>query len=215
MSNATPLRESETLALKKTLAEFQEGLVSLCAMLNKHGYGEIWFGIAPDGTAAGLSLSEKTARDVAQAMATQIEPKNFPSITEVCHDGKTCLKIVCEGADAPYYARGRAYMRVADADRQLSAAELRNMILAKHHDALRRDKHPSRCTLLDIEENLVRQFVERAKLKWDNLENILAKLNCTENNIPLNTALLFFGKNPMAKLRCAVFATTTSSMILD
>lgn len=44
-----PLRESETVELKKSLSELKEGLVSIAAILNKHGFGEIWFGISPDG----------------------------------------------------------------------------------------------------------------------------------------------------------------------
>ncbi len=46
--------ETETRECKKTLAELKQGLISLTAMLNKHGQGELWFGIAPTGQAVGV-----------------------------------------------------------------------------------------------------------------------------------------------------------------
>ncbi len=125
------------------------------------------------------------------------------------------MKIVCQGQDAPYYARGRAYIRVADADRQLSPSELESLILYKHHDALLWDKRAALAGLGDLDESKVKDFVARADLEWDNLENALAKLDCLHDAQPVNAAMLFFGKQPAAKLRCAVFATDTSSTILD
>ena len=42
-----PLRDSASLALKKRLAELKQGLVSLAAILNQHGAGELSFGAIP------------------------------------------------------------------------------------------------------------------------------------------------------------------------
>lgn len=209
------MRESETLEFKKSLGELQEGIISLCAMLNKHGRGELWFGIDPSGKPVGLEIGEKTPRDVSQAIAAHLEPQIYPVITTEILDGKSCLKIICQGHDAPYYARGRAYIRVADADRQLSPSELESLILYKHHEALLWDKRAARAGLGDLDEGKVKDFVARAGLEWDNLENVLAKLDCLHDDCPVNAAMLFFGKQSVAKLRCAVFATDTSSTILD
>ncbi len=56
---ALPATEIETCELKKSLAELKEGLVSLAAMLNKNGYAKLWFGVAPNGLAVGLDITEK------------------------------------------------------------------------------------------------------------------------------------------------------------
>jgi len=37
-------------------------------MLNKHGRGEVYFGIKNDGSAAGQPASEKTLREVSRAI---------------------------------------------------------------------------------------------------------------------------------------------------
>ena len=42
--NEQPLQESETVELKKSLAELKQGLVSMAAILNKHRTGTLWFG---------------------------------------------------------------------------------------------------------------------------------------------------------------------------
>ena len=38
-------KETETLELKKSTSELKEGVVSIAAILNKHGKGELYFGI--------------------------------------------------------------------------------------------------------------------------------------------------------------------------
>ena len=70
-----PWTESETCELKKSLAELKEGLISIVAILNKHGAGELWFGVAPNGKAVGLDVTDKTLRDLSQAIAAHIEPQ--------------------------------------------------------------------------------------------------------------------------------------------
>ena len=37
--------ESEAIEFKTSLAELSEGLISIAAILNKHGGGELWFGL--------------------------------------------------------------------------------------------------------------------------------------------------------------------------
>jgi len=43
------MQESETIELKKSLSELKKGLVSIAAILNKQGAGELWFAVAPNG----------------------------------------------------------------------------------------------------------------------------------------------------------------------
>ncbi len=213
-----PLHESETVELKKSLAELKQGLISIAAILNKHGAGELWFGIAPDGQVIGLDANEKTLRDISQSIGAHIEPRIYPNIELAHHSDKNCLHITFSGQDAPYLAYGRAYMRVADEDRQLSARELENIILHKYQDAMRWDNEPCKSGTLsidDLDTVKIQRFVERSELSWDNSQNALDKLGLRENGKLLNAAKLFFASQPPLQLRCAVFATTSSSNILD
>ena len=215
---AFPPSESETVEFKTSLAELKQGLISLVAMLNKHGQGALWFGIAPSGKPVGLMATEKTLRDVSQALAAHIEPRLYPEITSVEVAGKTCLRVQATGYQKPYFAHGRAYIRVADEDRQMSARELESLILKRNSAALRWDNEPSTTALAELSETKIRRFVERAGLPWGNdansTANALAKLGLVKGGQLLSAARLFFADQPI-QLRCAVFASTTSATIID
>lgn len=214
MDHVLTMTETETVELKKSLAELKQGLISLAAMLNKHGQAELWFGIAPNGKAVGLEISEKTLRDVSQAITAYIEPAIYPHITQQRIDGKHCLQIKAEGWQQPYLAYGRAYMRVADEDKKLSASELKNLILQNNQDALRWENEPSGLTLEQLNPEKISRFLALANLPPDSAVSALEKLDLLRQGVPLNAAKLFFADAPI-QLRCAVFATHTSSTIID
>jgi len=211
---AWPKVESETVELKTSLAELKQGLISLVAMLNKHGQGDLWFGVSPSGQPVGQMVTDKTLRDVSQALAAHIEHLVYPEITSLEAAGKVCLRVQATGHQKPYFAYGRSYMRVADEDRQMSARELENLILSRNSAALRWDNASSTTALAELSETKIRRFVERAGLPWDNTANALAKLGLVQDGQLLNAARLFFADQPI-QLRCAVFASTTSATIID
>jgi len=76
------MKENGKVEFKKSLAELKAGLVSIAAILNKHGSGELWFGVSNDGKAVGLEATEKTLRNLSQSIAAHIEPKIFPQINK-------------------------------------------------------------------------------------------------------------------------------------
>jgi ATP-dependent DNA helicase RecG len=209
------MKESETIELKRSLAELKDGLISFAAILNKHGAGDLWFGIKSDGVVVGLTVTEKTLRDLSQAIASHIEPKIFPQITRESLTGKSCIKITFVGKERPYFAYGRAYMRVADEDRQMSAKELEGLILARNREAIRWDTQPCKISVKELNEKKIRDFVKRVGLVWDKTSNVLEKLGLIQDGQLLNAAPLFFAKEPTLQLRCAVFASTDSATIID
>jgi ATP-dependent DNA helicase RecG len=216
------MNESETIELKKSLAELKEGLISISAILNKHGAGEIWFGVAPNGQAVGLQATDKTLRDLSQAVGAHIEPKIYPHISLQSLNGRNCILVQFEGQDSPYFAYGRAYMRVADEDRQLSAAEIRKLTLEQNQQALRWDNQALNLPIKALDSQKVKAFSQRAGLMWSALgtheaqrmHQALAKLEVLQDAQLLNAAKLFFGNDPI-QMRCAVFASTTSATIID
>jgi ATP-dependent DNA helicase RecG len=160
-------------------------------------------------------LNEKTLRDVSQAIAAHIEPRIYPEITQQNVAEKSCLHIRANGQQKPYFAYGRAYIRVADEDRQMSTRELKSLILHQNRIALRWDNEPAATvTLQALNEHKIRRFVETAGLPWDNAHNALEKLDLLHEGQPVNAARLFFADESI-QLRCAVFASHTSSTIID
>lgn len=206
--------ETERKELKKSLAELKQAIVSMTAMLNKHGEAELWFGISPKGEAVGLDISEKTLRDISQAIAAHVEPAIYPSISQQMIDEKPCIKVEVLGQQQPYFAYGRAYMRVADEDRRLSAHELKQLILFKHSESMRWETEPSKLDIAQLNPNKIKLFLEGASLPEDSIANALEKLDLIKDGQLVKAAELFFTDQPI-ELRCAVFATTDSGSIID
>lgn len=213
--------ESETIELKKSTSELKEAVISVAAMLNKHQRGEVWFGIRNDGSIIGQTVSDKTLRDVSHAIALHIEPKVYPAVEIREVEGKSCIRVECHGNEYPYFAYGRAYMRVGDADRQLSARELENLILRKNRNHLRWDTELcDKAGFDDISAAKLKSFLKLCSLKYDTISNSLEKLNLIRDGKLLNVAVLCFGLKPEkffpnARLRCAVFGATDTTITLD
>jgi ATP-dependent DNA helicase RecG len=119
------------------------------------------------------------------------------------------------GKEAPYFAYGRAYMRVADEDRQLSVREMENLILSKNSERLRWDNKVCAVSVGDLDKAKLRRFVKRAGLVWDTPLNALEKLGLLHAGKLVNAAPLFFARKAPMQLRCAVFLTTETSTIID
>lgn len=196
-------------------------IISIVSILNKHQKGELYFGIKNDGKVIGQNITNNTIREISKAVSDSIEPKAYPRIEKVEINFKDCVKIEFAGQEVPYYAYGRAYIRVGDENKQLSAKELENIIIKKNKDKLRWDKEICRKSELhDISSLKLKKFLKEAGLEYHSVKDSLGKLGLIKENILLNAAVILFGKNPIkffpnAKLRCAVFAKTDTSLIID
>ncbi|WP_340820127.1 RNA-binding domain-containing protein [Methanolobus sp. WCC4] len=217
-----PLKESEILELKRSTSELKEAIISIVAMLNKHQEGEIYFGVKDDGTVLGQELGRKTLRDISRAIADNIEPSVHPFVYQVEIEDKKCILVEFSGSNVPYFAYGRAYVRVADEDRRLSIHELENMILEKNRNKLRWDTEVCKdATLDDISDEKFISFMKGAgRLYNDDLYGSMNKLKLLSDGKPTNAAVILFGKSPEdlfpnARLRCAVFAREDTSLIVD
>ncbi len=215
------MRESETLELKKSTSGLKEAIISIVSILNKHHKGELYFGIKDNGTVIGQQVSKKTIRDISQTISNHIEPKIYPRINNVVLDNKECVLVEFEGNEIPYYAYGRAYVRVGDEDRLLSPKELENLILRKNKDKSSWDTQIcEKAKLRDISPAKLKSFLKTSRLKYDSVENSLEKLRLVSGGKLRNAAIILFGKKPPsffpnAKLRCAVFGTTDTSFTID
>ena len=207
-------RESEILEFKKSTGELSEGVISIAAMLNKHGSGELYFGVRNDGTVLGQQIGESTLRDVSQVMAAHIDPKIFPTIELVYLDDKPCIYVRFTGDDAPYLAYGRGYIRVADEDRQMPASELEEYILRKNARKDIWDSSVSEKTPDDIPDIDMKRYHERASLAgrinfpYTTKEDTLIRLGMMKDGMLTNAAVVFFCGATLLEVQMAVFAGT-------
>ena len=120
--------ETEKIEFKKTTVELQEGITSLASMLNKNGYGILYFGVKDNGDVVGQQMGDRTLREISQAIANFIKPRIIPTIEHKLIDDKNVIKIEVRGSEKPYSAYGRYYMRSADEDRELSPTALKELM---------------------------------------------------------------------------------------
>ncbi len=212
-------KESEIIEFKKSTSELKEAIFSIGAILNKHQKGEVYFGIKNDGTIVGQDVSEQTIRSISKTISDRIEPKIFPIINPVNLDGKDCVHIVFQGDDVPYFAYGRAYMRVGDADRQLSTKKLEYLFMKKNKVSW--EEESSEKSLKDVNEDAVKNFVTKANkanrinFTFSDVDSILNKLGIAKEDGLLKAAEILFCDNNSFEVQAAVFAGKDKLTFLD
>lgn len=122
-------KEDEALEFKKSTSELKEAMDDLCAILNKHGKGTLYFGVKPNGDVCGQMVSDCSLNDVATHIKTAIKPMIYPSIKEGKIDGRSVIKVEFSGAERPYSSYGRYYKRVHDRAEEMTPDELKHMML--------------------------------------------------------------------------------------
>ena len=213
------MKASETFELKKSTSELKEAIISIVAILNKHQKGELYFGIKNDGSVVGQAVTESTIREISKTISDNIEPKIFPKINEVTLEGKKCVHVEFTGEHVPYYAFGRAYVRVGDEDKKISSQELERLVLKKNKIIW--EEEISEKTLKNVNEETLKDFVERANaakridFKFTNVKLVLNKLGLMKSDKLLKAAEVLFCDVNSLEVQAAVFAGTDKLTFLD
>jgi ATP-dependent DNA helicase RecG len=206
-------QESETLEFKKTTGELKESVVSVSAILNKHGKGELYFGIKPDGSVIGQQVAGSTLRDVSKAISDNLRPQIYPTIDMVKINNKNCIRVVFEGDNPPYAAHGRFYLRVADEDKQMSPEQIEEYFRRKISEKSDWDVSASNINTGEIDDAKLKAYINRAndvgRIDYDytDKEDILKRLNLITDGKPCNAAGVVFGKYPSLEIQMAIFAS--------
>jgi ATP-dependent DNA helicase RecG len=213
--------ETETVEFKRSTSELEDSLKDISAILNKHGHGELYFGIRNNGEVIGQEISDKTLRDISWSIGNHIEPKIYPEIDTVTIDFKTCARVIFEGSEAPYLARGKAYIRVFDESLLMKSSELESFILKRNDFPKNWDSLPSNITLEDIDEGKLKVYMQRAnesgRIEWaySNKADVLKKLKLLVDGIPCNAAKVMFASDCNLELQMAHFATNEKLTFTD
>ena len=167
--------ETEAIEFKKTTAELKEGIISLSSMLNKNGYGTLYFGVKDNGDVVGQQVGDRTLRDISQAIANHLKPQVIPSITLELVEERNTIKITVSGSNSPYSAYGKYYMRSADEDRELTPEQLKVLMLKREEiDVISR--------LVSVDQNL--SFSQLKSLFIS--KGLTVNSESFENNLGLN-----------------------------
>lgn len=150
--------ETETLEYKKSTSEIKEAIQSIGAILNKHQHGEVYFGVKPDGTVIGQTVTEETLRQVSQKIKNFIEPKIYPEVRRVVLDGRECVHVRFSGTQTPYFAYNVARMRVADEDIVMTREEITQQ---SSREGNRWESLVSNKTIDDVDEEILKKYIQQ------------------------------------------------------
>lgn len=217
--------ESETVEFKKSTGEHKEALQAISAMLNKHGRGELYFGVKDNGDVIGQDVSDATLRQMTSWVSDKIEPAVFPTVECLdADDGLRYIKIAFSGADAPYSADGRYFTRVGTSNKALSASELSAMVVKRERARSPWDSLPSGRPVSDADEQAVRDFVARGGRAgrvgggFAGVEDTLARLDLVAPDGSLrNAAVELFceGSDTYPRMKLGLLGGNTKAKILD
>ncbi len=213
--------ESEIKEFKETTSELEEALIDMTAILNKHGHGEIYFGVKDNGEVKGMQIGKDTKRDISRKIYEKIKPQIYPVVEELTDEDKKYIKVEFSGISKPYSCDGKYYVRVIDESRELSPLELVNFILNANYKKW--EQMVSDCTIDDVDINALKAFYKKAteikrlpKFEFDE-KLLLSKLGLLyDDGFHLNNAgkMLFSSKKPII-LKMAVFATNEKKTFID
>lgn len=204
--------ESETVEFKKSTGEHKEALQSISAMLNKCGQGELYFGVKDNGDVIGQDITDSTIRQVASWISDKIEPAISPTIEQLEDEGgKTFLRIEFSGAEAPYSADGRYFIRIGSSNSVMRAAELSIMIIERDRTRNPWDSLPSKRHVHDSDERAVRDFFERGSKAeriagdFTNTTDLLGKMGMlAKEDVLTNAADILFCNAPLGDTRISL-----------
>ncbi|MBT9130998.1 MAG: hypothetical protein DDT42_01308 [candidate division WS2 bacterium] len=207
--------ETEEVEFKKSTAQLDRALKSVCGFLNHKG-GRVYFGISKEKI-VGQDVSDQTLKSISQKSRQKIKPEISPGIKVLEIKDKKIIEIkIKEGDNKPYYLDGIAYKRVGTENVVVPPEELERIILEKRKGYFD-SEICEEASLEDIDVEKVRGYVNKAKternLKIDEklpISELLERLELAKNGGLTNAAVLLFGKKPQkfflqAETRCARF----------
>lgn len=212
--------ETEELEFKKTTGELHDAMIDIAAILNKHEQGTLYFGILPSGEVKGQQVVESTLRDVSRVVFESIKPQIYPQIQKITIDGCDIIEVKFSGKSKPYSAYGKYYIRTADESRELTPAELTEMMVKSTYSA-QWEQFETEYTLQDVDEEALKGFYEKATAcgrlpdEGFDAEKLLNKLGLLKNGRLNNAGYVLFGNKGPVVLKLAVFASDEKLTFLD
>ncbi len=195
--------EGPQLEFKRSTGELKEGMRTLCAFLNGPG-GTVLFGVRADGRVEGQDVSDKTLRDIAQAV-DRFEPPAHVSIERVkVKGGREVLAVGAEsGRDGrPFSYEGHPYERVGNTTRRMPQAKYERLLVERGHARRRWENLPAEgLALKDLDRKEILRTRELAiqqnRISPDTRQDIgeiLDRLRLRVDGVLTQAAQVLYGK---------------------
>ncbi len=206
-------RETEHIEFKKSVAEMKEAIVSIVSILNKHGQGELYFGVRDDGTVLGQDIGKDTQRDVSRAIGYHIKPRLYPEISVKEFGERKVVYVRFQGERQPYLAYNIPYIRVSDEDLVMDQDVYDDMLRSRDDKRKSWESQTSAYTVEDVDDESFQIYLRKAKnvgritFETDDKETVLKKLDLMNGKYLLNAGAALFCNTGINELQMATFAT--------
>lgn len=190
--------KTEQVEYKKSIGELKEGIISIVSILNKHGTGELYFGVRNDGTVIGQEIGESTLRTVSQAIGNHIKPPIYPEISVKEFDDCKTVYVKFQGERQPYLAYNVPRIRVSDEDLVMDQDLYDDMLHHRDDKRKSRESQTSAYTIEDIDEESFQKYLIKAKkagritFETKDKEAVLKKLDLMNGKYLLNAGAALF-----------------------
>lgn len=223
-------KESEQIEFKETTGQLERGMETLCAFLNGTG-GVVLFGVTDKGKIIGQDLSDKTKRDIVEAIR-RIEPLTVIKISYTAIPD-TNRYVIALHADPqltarPFVYKGRAYHRMESVTSIMPQEKYNRLLLQRGGkygwEAIINENLKIENLDSNVIRGAVRMGVESGRLPEttmiEDIPLILGKFNLSSDDGKLkNAAAVLFGKNlsdyPQCLLRMARFKGLNKDEFMD
>ena len=108
----------------------------MVAMLNKHGEGELYFGVADNGDVIGQNIGNKTIKDLSDAIMTRIKPTVIPDISLETYGCQSVIKVHIRGNNKPYSADGRYLIRSGSENKKIEPELLKELVFTNSPESI-------------------------------------------------------------------------------
>lgn len=220
-------QECDTVEFKESLNELSsgehgrstDGIAALVSFANHKG-GVVYYGVKNDGTVIGLTVSEKTLRDVATKIMATTDPQLIAEVRIEEKDGKTILATIIGDSEAkPHKYKNIPYLRSGSTTATMRDSIHTQMLASRppNLDLTSRVVHGT--SINDLSEQALirlRELLIKRNTNWKERTDleILSDLLLIENGELTYTAILLLGKQatiskyiPQAELRYLWYAS--------
>lgn len=223
-------REGVDVEFKETTGQLNRGMETLCGMMNGGG-GVIVFGVHNNGNITGQDISDKTTREIGEALrkfdpATNIQP----TYIRIDNSEKMLIAFSCDVNEPgkPFMWDGKPYQRhdsvtsVMPREKFLRLCELEKGLTYKWEDIVN-----ERLTVSELDEDLIHNIISGAVRRGrltssalnDTTISALKRFKVMRGDSLCNSAAVLFGKDLYDyndfKLRLARFKGTVRRDFID
>lgn len=225
LKNLVAQGESDTLEFKKSTAERETAMKSLCGMLNGSG-GRVLIGVTEAGKICGQTISDTTLRELAQAYTQFEPPAGIRQMRVPLAKGLEVFVIeVDPSPSAPHTFYGRAYRRINSTTSIMPQQDYQRRLLERDHSTMRwENRHAPGSQPLDMTEVglMLRDAVAANRLDSPITDpaQALERLKLTSSGGVTQAAVVAFAVDPFpdypqCALRLARFKGITKAEFVD